>query len=383
MNQEFVLGKLSELMSWDEDRSRTEFAWLRLMSRMKYDSYQDFLVGMRFIESLVDWLQQFAPGEREAGYQFVRQNLVFIGPGEMRHVVELFYPETVPTCRVERFDVFDMDIAPVGGRRATSIVDAALKLDGVTDIVLDCSALSVAVMFPIAKYCYDRARSPQNPVNFHLLVLDDPVMDGRIEASPCGQASPLHAFQGGLGLERARGAARLWLPQLGPGNRRLLSLVHQFLGPDVVVCPILPFPANHPRDPDRLIEEYGDLFETIAGQFKAAWQVDSRDLIYVHDKSPLDLYRTILRIDDARSRVFEQTGGSQIILTPVGSKALSLGMFMAAIERDFAVVSVEAIEYKPDPVIFASRPDFRGELVHIWLHGEAYNDFGNREVAKP
>ena len=95
MNQEFVLGKLCELMGWDADRSRTEFAWLRLMSRMKYDTYQDFLVGMRFIESLVDWLQQFAFEEREVGYQFVRKNLVFIGPGEMRHVVELFYPETV------------------------------------------------------------------------------------------------------------------------------------------------------------------------------------------------------------------------------------------------------------------------------------------------
>ena len=103
----------------------------------------------------------------------------------------------------------------------------------------------------------------------------------------------------------------------------------------------------------------------------------------MHEKSPLDLYRTVLRIDDARSRVFQQVGGHQIILTPAGSKAVALGMFMAAIERDFAVVSVEAIEYKPDPAIFAPQPDCQGELVHIWLYGEAYNDFGNREVAKP
>jgi hypothetical protein len=60
LNQEFVLGKVSELMAWDDDRSRGEFAWLRLMSRMKYDGYQEFLVGMRFIESLTNWLQQFS-----------------------------------------------------------------------------------------------------------------------------------------------------------------------------------------------------------------------------------------------------------------------------------------------------------------------------------
>ncbi len=95
MNQEFILGKLSELMGWDEDRSRSEFSWLRLLSRMKYDGYQDFLAGMRFIESFCDWLQQFAADEREDAYAFVRGHLVFIGPSEMRHLVELFYPETV------------------------------------------------------------------------------------------------------------------------------------------------------------------------------------------------------------------------------------------------------------------------------------------------
>ncbi len=95
MNQEFVLGKFSELMGWDDDVSRREFAWLRLMSRMKYDGYQQFLAGMRFIESLTDWLQQFKLEHRETAYKLVRENLVFISLAEMRHLVELFYPETV------------------------------------------------------------------------------------------------------------------------------------------------------------------------------------------------------------------------------------------------------------------------------------------------
>ncbi len=82
-------------MAWDTDRSRDEFAWLRLMSRIKYDGYQDFLAGMRFIESLMDWIQQFKPNEREAAYRFVRHALVYIGPLEMSHLVELFYPEVV------------------------------------------------------------------------------------------------------------------------------------------------------------------------------------------------------------------------------------------------------------------------------------------------
>jgi hypothetical protein len=95
VNQEFVLGKLSEIMDWDDETSRREFAWLRLMSRMKYDGYQEFLAGMRFIESLTDWIQQFSKEHRQPAYQFVRENLVFVSLAEMRHLVELFYPETV------------------------------------------------------------------------------------------------------------------------------------------------------------------------------------------------------------------------------------------------------------------------------------------------
>lgn len=95
MNQEFVLGKLSSLMGWDEELAQREFAWLRLMSRMKYDSYQDFPAGIRFIESLAYWLQQFEFAERPAAYEFIRKNLVFIGAAEMRHLVELFFPDTI------------------------------------------------------------------------------------------------------------------------------------------------------------------------------------------------------------------------------------------------------------------------------------------------
>jgi hypothetical protein len=95
MNQDFILGRLSEIMGWDNDQARKEFAWLRLMSRMKYDGYQDFLAGMRFIESLADWLQQFQAAERATAYDFVRRAMIYVSTAELNHLVELFYPETV------------------------------------------------------------------------------------------------------------------------------------------------------------------------------------------------------------------------------------------------------------------------------------------------
>jgi hypothetical protein len=279
----------------------------------------------------------------------------------------------LPESIVERFDVFDVvDNAPVGSRRVITLLKQRLSLKGLTDLVIDCSALSAGICFSITKYCYEVARASQ--LNIHLMVLDSPATDGAIESTNCGQPSSPHGFQGSWRLEIWAKAARLWIPQLGPGKRAVLELVHHFVAPHAV-CPILPFPAYPPRSPDRLIESYGDLFES-------SWQVDARDLVYAHEKSPVDLYRTILKIDDARKRVFKEMGGSQVILSPVGSKALALGMLMAALERDFAVVLVESLAYNATATVLNVTAAARGDLVHIWLHGEPYSLFQRSEGAE-
>jgi hypothetical protein len=95
VDREFILRKLSDLLHWDEARDGTEFPWLRLMSQLKFDGYQDYLAGARFLESLVDWLQQFDHQDWPVAYDFVRNQLVYVGPAEMQHLVELFYPEHV------------------------------------------------------------------------------------------------------------------------------------------------------------------------------------------------------------------------------------------------------------------------------------------------
>jgi hypothetical protein len=95
VNQELALKVLSQIMNWDIDRARSEDSWLRLMSRTKYDGYQDYLAGARFVESLANWLQQFDHDERETAYQFIRNHLVYIGPAEIQHLVDLVFPETI------------------------------------------------------------------------------------------------------------------------------------------------------------------------------------------------------------------------------------------------------------------------------------------------
>lgn len=269
----------------------------------------------------------------------------------------------IPESVVESFDVFDKtDAAPVGGRRVINVLGKKLNTQGLTDLVIDCSALSVGVCFSITKYCLQIAE--RDNLNLHLTVIDHPDTDSAIEATHCGRPSSPHGFHGEWQLAKCAKSARLWLPQLGHGKRAVLEEVHKFVNPHEV-CPILPFPATRPRASDTLIEGYGDLFEGL-------WKVDARDLIFAHEKSPLDLYRAILTIDNARQRVFRETGGSQVILSPAGSKAAALGMLMAALERNFAVVLVESLAYKATSAVLDLEPASAGELVHIWLHGEAY-----------
>ena len=115
MNQDLALKVLSKIMNWTNDRAREEFRWLKLMARLKYDGYRAFHAGMRFIENLATWLQQFKQDKRETAYAFVRRALVYIGPLEMQRLIEQLYPRivrdriirTVATeCRIQSYRVF-------------------------------------------------------------------------------------------------------------------------------------------------------------------------------------------------------------------------------------------------------------------------------------
>lgn len=90
-----ALNLIANVMSWDTEEATREYAWLRLMSSVKYDGYSDFRAGARFLESLATWLRQFAPTDRPAAYAFVKTRLVYLSQAEMQKVIETFVPETV------------------------------------------------------------------------------------------------------------------------------------------------------------------------------------------------------------------------------------------------------------------------------------------------
>jgi hypothetical protein len=231
-------------------------------------------------------------------------------------------------------EIFGVDGAVVGGRNAVTVVNRQ-TFDGVTDVVVDTSALSVGTSFPLIRYLVERIERGKGPANLHLFVAHDPTLDAAIQSIASDAPGYVHGFRGGSTLDGSAGAAKLWLPQLASGRRATLARLHDFVGPHDT-CPILPFPASNPRLGDELAEDY-------LTEFEVAWSVDARNILYAAEDDPLDLYRTILRLDDLRMPVFEEVGGSLLVLSPVGSKVMALGALLAALERDLPVAYLESI----------------------------------------
>jgi hypothetical protein len=257
--------------------------------------------------------------------------------------------------------IFDTDNAVIGGRNAVKALDSQ-SFASVTDVVVDLSALSVGISFPIIRYLMERASQAGMTVNVHVFVSHNPLLDEAIRPIAGDTPGFVHGFRGEWALASKAAAAKLWLPQLARGRISTLQRLFEFLVPHDT-CPILPFPSVNPRLGDELSEHFITEMN--------AWNVDPRDIIFASEDDPLDLYRTILRMDNLRQKVFLETGGSLLVLSPIGSKVMALGGLLAALEKDLPVAYLEPIGYELDTSVSVST--LEPKMVHIWLEGEIYS----------
>lgn len=92
---------LVKVMGWNsQDDYLSHVPELLLLANQKYDFYQRFGPGQRFIESLALWLEQFAPQDREKALELVRRKLVFVSDEEFSHLVQTSYPDWIVPERV-------------------------------------------------------------------------------------------------------------------------------------------------------------------------------------------------------------------------------------------------------------------------------------------
>jgi len=279
--------------------------------------------------------------------------------------------ELLPGSKFPEIQVFAEGKTVVGGRRAVEVLRSE-NVAKATDILIDISALSTNVFFPVVRACLllcDNAQKSGETINLHLFAAEEPSFDHQIRGMPCDAVTWLHGYRGGESLEASHEKALLWLPTLAPGNVAVsvLNRIHGFISRPLTpidVCPIIPFPSHDPRMPDKLVVEYREAL--------AQWKTDTRNFLYAAESDPLDCYRTICSICSERERIFKHLAGSIVVLSPVGNKLLAVGAMLAAIERDLPVAMVEAVGYDADVGSIEVAQCGYNHLNHIWLAGEAY-----------
>src|SRR5262249_29629956 len=88
-------------MGWqDETPVLNHVFTLKLLADYKYDQYQRFAPGKRFIESLALWLNQFDPSDRVEALQFLMDRLVYFSEAELSHLVQMAYPDWIVQERI-------------------------------------------------------------------------------------------------------------------------------------------------------------------------------------------------------------------------------------------------------------------------------------------
>ena len=96
MRDELAERLLAKVMGWDSPDLARERPLLQHLADLKYDGYHNFYPGMRFVESLAVWLDQFrTTEERNLAYTLVRDRLVFVSDEEIAHFVSMVFPDLI------------------------------------------------------------------------------------------------------------------------------------------------------------------------------------------------------------------------------------------------------------------------------------------------
>ena len=98
----FNLAKqfLAQLMNWDDIETTERLKEIDLMADIKYDSYDQFMPGIKFVGNFYLWLSQFKEEERRLMYDFVKKYIIYINSNQISHLIDLLYnTKIIPLIR--------------------------------------------------------------------------------------------------------------------------------------------------------------------------------------------------------------------------------------------------------------------------------------------
>lgn len=96
---------LKVLENADAEEIEDNRKYFQTMAKYKYDDYQQFSPGMRFIERLALWLEQFKPEERKTALSLIKDKLIFISQQEMHLLVNSCFPDLLRNLFIKDISV--------------------------------------------------------------------------------------------------------------------------------------------------------------------------------------------------------------------------------------------------------------------------------------
>ena len=254
------------------------------------------------------------------------------------------------------------------------------QASGYTDIVVDISSMPRVVYLALITGLLNRLVPDKNKadalaaggVNLQVIAAEDPALDGRIRSEdPSHDLTVIPGFTVGLHAETVQDWPFVWFPILGEGRVNQLEKVLAIVPEQAEICPVLPHPSRDPRRGDRLLVEYkGPLFDKR--------QTPISNILYAHEANPFEAYRQLFKAMKRYQNSMSMLGGCRLVVTPLGSKLITLGAGLACFEmrpesldEKYAV----AIPYSGPTRYVAAPSDIRSakpEITAMLLTGTAY-----------
>ena len=203
-----------------------------------------------------------------------------------------------------------------------------------THIILDISSLPRVAVVALStgilqKLIPDRTAPTAlyaNGVDFQILVAEDAQLDGLIHAEePANDLVLIPGFSGALRTESMRDWPLAWFPILGENRLKQLEKLMTEIPGDAEICPVLPHPSSDPRRADQLLIEYKKpLFDSR--------ETPISNILLVHERNPFEAYRQLLRAMERYRESMGVLGGCRLVVTPLGSKLITVGASLACFE---------------------------------------------------
>jgi hypothetical protein len=309
-----------------------------------------YIAGRGFDLRAQTVMREFVAGQQGAGRRTVSAKLLLLDfhgyeldesivrlTEENAMALEAAFSPLGPTETVV-VEVVDGEEASASDALRQRVRRVLKEVPGKTDIILDVSSLPRATYLALLtsilhklvpdKHIQESTAHPlfAGGVNFQVLVAEDARLDGQIRAEdPSNDLLNIPGFFTAWQAESVQDWPLVWFPLLGEGRVNQLLRIGSSIPSEAEVCPVVPHPSKDPRHADRLLMQYREaLFDSR--------RTPTGNILHAHESQPFEAYRQLLGAMKRYQDSMTILGGCRLVVTPLGSKLLTLGAGLACFE---------------------------------------------------